>query len=184
MDQPDRGGALPDGAGEALDRAVPDVASDETPWHACLDPVAASEPFPSLPGSPTRADLLECLRPVVAGYLEHAFLLRALSDTAGSDERARETLRSPIAMASAGFAVAIRASQERGVMRRELEPEGPASWLIWAAARDVAEHRPAWRLGTERDARPNHLGKGRKQRQSVDLAARTRNQPHAGISAC
>lgn len=93
----------------------------------------------SLPQTSARADLYRTMRPVVDTYRQHAVLIRAISDTAGSDDRVLMRLRSLVASGSQALASAIEAGQKRGDMRAEIDPHATAPWLMWMAERGLTQ---------------------------------------------
>jgi AcrR family transcriptional regulator len=93
----------------------------------------------SLPMVSARADLYRSMRPAIDTFRQHAVLIQAISDTAGSDDRVRERLRSLVASASEALASAIEAGQDRGDMRAEVDAHATAPWLMWMAERGLTQ---------------------------------------------
>jgi AcrR family transcriptional regulator len=85
-----------------------------------------------------RQDAREALDGVVAVYLEHGRVLRALSDAAGSDEQVETVYRTLVQTFIDATASRIRREQRRGQVPR-LHADETARALVWLVERYLSE---------------------------------------------
>jgi len=114
--------------GHLLQRLTEDVISDF---------MAAASKWWSLPPGASREEVGAGLREMVDVYRPHGILMGAVVDAAGYDTAVRQAFGRMVARSIAEVAAHIRAGQQAGTIRAELDPEVTAGWLTWMTERGL-----------------------------------------------
>jgi len=83
----------------------------------------------------SKDELYEGIRAVVAGFVNHRVIMRAMSDAAATDADVGEQWVTLMKQSADLVARHIRMGQEAGFVDPTLDPESTGTWLNWAAER-------------------------------------------------
>lgn len=89
--------------------------------------------------SGTKDEFHAALSHLFAIYSPHTTLMRAVAESISHDARVREEFLAYMASGQAGIADYIRAGQQAGVLRAELDAEAAATWLTWMMERGLSQ---------------------------------------------
>lgn len=106
---------------------------------AMLQIIESAGDLYSLGTHATRADFDAQVRRTVEVWVPHVALMNALGNAASVNPRAKEQFQIGWTAAQQGVVEFIRAGQDEGTVRAELDPECHASWLTCMAERGIAQ---------------------------------------------
>jgi TetR/AcrR family transcriptional regulator, ethionamide resistance regulator len=87
----------------------------------------------------SKQDLGAALAHLFEGYSPHAALMRAVAESISHDALVREEFVEYMERGTEGVANYIRAGQDAGVLRRELDADRAAEWLTWGFERGLSQ---------------------------------------------
>jgi AcrR family transcriptional regulator len=99
----------------------------------------------SLPPQASRDDLRLALQYLYESYAPHAALMRAVSESLPHDPGVRAAFTDYMRNGAEGIAGHIRAGQQAGVLRPDLDAAQAAEWLVWMFERGLSQLRPSVR---------------------------------------
>jgi AcrR family transcriptional regulator len=105
------------------------------------------------PGA-SKQDLRAAVGHLFEVYSPHATLMRAVSESISHDPRVREEFTEYMRRGAEGIADYIRAGQEAGVLRPDVDAVWAAEWLVWMFERGLSQlSRPSADYEPERVVR-------------------------------
>jgi AcrR family transcriptional regulator len=87
----------------------------------------------------SKQDLQSALAHLFEIYSPHAVLMRAVSESISHDPRVREEFAEYMRRGAEGIADYIRAGQNAGVLRPDLDAAWAAEWLVWMFERGLSQ---------------------------------------------